>query len=145
MMPRDIIILGGLAGIVGNISKTALAWLFYFLGYTQYTFAHITAGYFVDKKFLYNPIALTIGFIGDYFLAGLLGVLIFIMLKLTGFEYAKLKGFGFGGVFYIIFFGVFMALDLTRTSLLTPLPNLLLLFPNLLFGTMTSWFLKKFS
>ncbi len=130
--------------MVGNIPKTMLTWAFHFLGWTRYTFEHITAGYFVSTKFLDNPISLVMGFLGDYTLSGFFGVIMYLMLKTTGTDYAKLKGIAFGFFVWIVFFGILMALDVTRTSILTPLPNLLLLAPNAVFGLTTCWFIERY-
>lgn len=65
-MRKDTIISGSLAGILGNIPKTIISWIYYILGYVDYTFDHIAAGYFVDTKYLETPIAVIIGFIAVY-------------------------------------------------------------------------------
>lgn len=140
----DIIIFGALAGILGNIPKTILGWLFSIFGWVRYTFCHIAAGYFVDAKFLDNPVSLAAGFITDYIVAAFLGTIMYYLLRKTGAEYAELKGIFFGGLLYVVVFGTFMSLNLTRASLLTPLPNLLMFFPHAVYGIITCWILKKY-
>jgi len=144
-MTRDTIIFGAVAGILGNIPKTLIAWLFHSLGYLRYTFIHIAAGYFVPREFIDNPVSLLTGFIADYTNAAFFGVVMFVMLQKSGMDYAELKGLGFGAFLYLIFYGAFMALDITRASLLTPLPNLLLFFPHVIYGAVTCWILKRYS
>lgn len=140
----DIISFGSFAGIIGNIPKTIIAEIFRFLGWTRYSFIHIAAGYFVDAKFLDSPVAVATGLITDFLTAALLGVLMYAMLRSTGFDFAKTKGFFFGAILYVVLFGTFMSLDLTRASLLTPLPNFLLFFPHTIFGIVTCWVLEKY-
>jgi len=143
-MPKDWIIFGVLAGFVGNIVKEALAWILYAFGWVRYTFVHIGAGYFVDAEFIDNPVSLLTGFIADWVVAGTIGVIIVYLLRITGSDYAILKGAGIGAVTYLLFYGALMALDVTRASLLTPLPNLLLFFPHLLYGGIAGWFAEKY-
>lgn len=142
---KDLIIFGALAGLLGNIPKTIIAWIFHYLGWLRYTFAHIAAGYFVDAQFLDNPVALLTGFIADYVNAAFFGVIMYYLLKKTGLDYAELKGLAFGAFLYLLFYGAFMALDITRASLLTPLPNLLLFIPHVIFGASTCWLIKRYS
>ncbi|MFP4017427.1 MAG: hypothetical protein ACLFUI_10395 [Halanaerobiales bacterium] len=78
-MFKDTIIFGLLAGFVGNIPKTLLAWTFHFLGKLRYTFAHIAAGAFVGKDLLDNPVAMATGFAADWIIAGFIGVIAFIL------------------------------------------------------------------
>lgn len=142
---KDTIIFGSIAGLLGNIPKTIIAWIFYYFGWLRYTFTHIAAGYFVDAKFLDNPVALLTGFIADYVNAAFFGVIMYYLLQKAGVDHAELKGFAFGAFLYLIFYGAFMSLDLTRASLLTPLPNLILIIPHTIFGASTCWIIKRYS
>lgn len=143
-MVKDTIIAGAVAGLIGNIPKTVIAWIFHFAGVLRYTFIHIAAGYFVPARFIDNPVSLTMGFIADYTTAAFFGFLMHLMLKKYGTDYAVLKGVGCGALLYLLFYGAFMALDITRASLLTPLPNLLLFFPHIIYGGTTCWLLKRY-
>jgi len=140
----DTIIFGAIAGMLGNIPKTIIAWIFHYFGWLRYTFIHIAAGYFVDAKFLDNPVSLATGVLADFISAGLFGAGMYYVLKKTGFTFAVSKGFAFGSFLYLLFYGALMALDITRASLLTPLPNLLLFFPHMLYGATTCWILQKY-
>lgn len=142
---NDTIIFGAIAGLLGNVPKTIIAWILHYFGLLRYTFIHIAAGYFVDKKFIDNPVSLLTGFIADYTNAAFFGVIMYYLLQKTGVDYAELKGLGFGAFLYLIFYGAFMALNITRASLLTPLPNLLLFFPHIIYGLLTCWIIKKYS
>ena len=95
-------------------------------------------------KFLDKPVSLAAGFITDYIVAAFLGTIMYYLLRKTGAEYAELKGLFFGGLLYVVVFGTFMSLNLTRASLLTPLPNLLMFFPHAVYGIITCWILKKY-
>jgi hypothetical protein len=144
-MTKDTIILGALAGLLANIPKTIIAWIFHSFGLLRYTFIHIAAGYFVPAEFIDNPVSLLTGFIADFTTAAFLGVIMLLIIRWSGTDYAELKGLGMGAFLYIIFYGAFMALDITRASLLTPLPNLLLFFPHIIYGAATCWIIKKYT
>ena len=140
----DIIMFGALAGVLGNIPKTILAWIFSYFGWLKYNFFHISAGYFVDAQFLDNPLSLLTGIIVDNLDAAFFGAILYFMLRKTGGDYAEFKGFFFGALLYVVIFGTFMSLDLTRASILTPLPNFLMLFPHAIYGVVTAWIIKKY-
>lgn len=144
-MRRDSIIEGALAGVAANIAKEVLTWAMHFAGWVRYTFVHIAAGYFVDAKFLDSPVSLAIGFLNDFTVSAILGVFTLYLLKATGRDYAVIKGIGFGLLTYIIFYGLLMAMDVTRASLLTPLPNLLLFIPHVIFGGLTAFLLEHYA
>lgn len=143
-MRRDLVATGVLWGLVGNLFKEAAVWPLHWLGWVRYTFVHIAAGYFVDQKMIDNPVALATGFLTDFTLAAVLGVLLYYLLRRTGGDYAILKGAVYGLITYALFYGLLMALDVTRASLLTPLPNLLLAFPHALYGVCTAYFLRRY-
>ncbi len=144
-MFKDSIVLGVLAGFAGNIFKEAIAWSFHYLGYLRYTFVHIAAGTFVPQEFLDSPVSLTMGFIADWIIAGFMGVIIVQLIRRTGNDYPIFKAIGTSALLYVLFYGILMALDVTRASLLTPLPNLLLIFPHLIFGLFAGWFIKRYN
>lgn len=143
-MRHDSIVTGALAGLLGNLAKEAVVWPLHLLGWVRYTFVHIAAGYYVDAKMIDNPVSLAAGFITDFTIAAFFGVVLLYVLKFTGKDYAILKGVGFGLFTYIIFYGLLMALDVTRASLLTPLPNLLLFIPHVIFGGLAAYLLERF-
>lgn len=112
------------------------------MGWTRYNFGQIAAGYFVKEEVVSNSIAVVTGYIADYILAMLLGVVIVYVFRIMGRDYAVFKGLLFGGISYIFLYGVAMALNFTRVSLLTPLPNLVLLVPHVVFGATAAWAVK---
>lgn len=52
----DPIILGAVAGVIGNIPKTILTITFYYFGWVRYTFSQLAAGLFMKQEVLSNPL-----------------------------------------------------------------------------------------
>ncbi len=140
----DTILAGALAGWMGNIAKEILTWTFHFLGWVRYTFVHIAAGFYYSVENLDAPLSLVTGAITDWTIAAVFGILLLHILRYTGTDYAVFKGIAFGSLVYIITFGIGMAMDITRATLITPLPDFLLLMAHLLIGAVTAWALRRF-
>ena len=141
---QDSIVMGALAGLVGNLAKEVIVWPMYFLGWLHYPFVYLAASYFVDRSSIHNPLSLAKGFITDYAIAAILGVVLLYLLRYTGKDYALIKGLLLGLFVHIGIYGLLMAFHATRISILTPLPNLLLVVPHVVFGTATAWVLKRY-
>lgn len=144
MKIKDTIVAGVLAGWIGNVVKETLTWLFHFMGWVRYTFVHISAGFYYSIDNLNAPLSLVTGAITDWTIAGTFGTFLLLLLRYTGIDYAIFKGIGFGALVYIITFGIGMAMDITRASLLTPLPDFLLLMSHLAIGGVSGWALQKY-
>jgi len=141
---KDTIIAGVLAGWMGNVVKETLTWSFYFMGWVSYTFVHIASGFYYSKENIDAPFSLVTGAITDWTIAGTFGVVLLYLLRYTGSDYAVFKGIGLGSLVYIITFGIGMALDITRATLITPLPDFLLLISHLFIGAVSGWALGKY-
>lgn len=100
---EDNVIIGILAGFVGNIPKEIIVWGFRFTGYLRYTFVHIAAGTFVPKEFLDNPVSLAIGVISDWIMVGFIGVITVYFIRFTGNRYPLIKSV-FVSSFFILFY-----------------------------------------
>jgi len=141
---EDKVMLGILAGFFGNIPKEIISWIFHSIGYLRYTFVHIAAGAFVPQEFIDNPVSLATGIVADWIMVGIIGTLTVYFIEFTDDNYPIIKSIFLSSAFYIILYGALMALDVTRASLLTPLPNLLLYIPHLAMGSGIGWFIKKY-
>lgn len=144
-MKRDILLFGGLAGVVGNIPKEILTWIMYFFGWIKYTFDHICAGIYVSPSYLREPSALLLGIMVDFVQAGIFGGSILYILKKTGGEERwVLKGLVLGFGMFLICFGGLRRMMSPKIMIVTPLENLLYLPPNVIYALTTTWFIKKF-
>ncbi len=143
-MRRDILIFGIIAGFIGNIPKLIITQVFHYFGWVKYGFIHIAAGYFVSKEYIFEPLSLATGILTDFFTAGLMGVLFLYIIRKTDNDYPVIKSLIMGVSVYIVLFGTFMALDLTRASLLTPLPNFLLIIPHTVLGLVVGIIIERY-
>lgn len=98
----------------------------------------------MGKEVLANPIAMITGYFADFTLAVLLGVMLVYVMRIMGKDYAIIKGIMFGAASYVLIYGIAMTLNFTRVSLLTPLPNFVLLFPHVIFGGIAGWVIKRY-
>ena len=142
-MRQDSVVMGALAGLAGNLAKEFIVWPMYFLGWVHYPFVFLAASFFVDRSSIRNPLALAKGFITDYAIAAILGIALLYLLRRTGKDYALFKGLLLGLFVHIGLYGLVMALRATRITILTPLPNLLLVIPHVVFGMVAAWVLKR--
>lgn len=143
-MTKDSLVFGSLAGITGNIFKEALSWGFYGLGLFNLTFVHMCAGILVNQEFVKSHLGLVIGFLVDYTIAGILGILIYILLKKTGTDLIIVKGLFFGVGIFLSCYGIIRPLISSINGNFLPLTVILYLMPNLIFGLTVSLFIKKY-
>ena len=143
-MLKDTILFGGTAGVIGNIGKEVITWVFYYLGLTRYTFEHFCAGIYVSPAHLNEPAAFLLGFLTDFTFAAIFGITILIIIKKTGTDFWIIKGLVFGIGIYVLCYGILRPLISSKVIIQAPLTNLLFIIPNLLFGLIVSWFIHRF-
>ncbi len=143
-MTKDRILLGGLAGMVGNIPKELMAWIMYWFGWIRYTFDHFCAGIFVPPAAVYDPVAIVLGLINDFVFSGIYGVLFYLIFKKTGVGRWFLKSLVMGFGLFTICFGILRPLLAPKLVVVEPLVNLLYLAPNVMYSVVTCWFIQKF-
>jgi hypothetical protein len=143
-MKHDVIIFGGLAGVVGNIFKEVISWGFYFSGLINYTYDHFCAGLVVNPAgYVKMLFAVFIGTMIDFTVAAVFGVIMYFVMRKTGTQYWLFKGLGFGMVIFLICFAVLRPTFSIKIES-TPLQALMYMIPNLVYGVITCWFLKKY-
>ncbi len=143
-MPKDTIIIGGLAGIIGNVFKELLTWGLYFTGLIKYTFVHFCAGIVVfPARYIKDPFSIIIGILIDYTLAVFFSLMLYFVMKKIGTDHWVLKGIGFG---MLVFLTCYAVLRPTFSIIIESPPLIVLMYmiPNWVYGVITSWFIKKF-
>jgi hypothetical protein len=97
-MTKNAFIISTMAGIVGNLAKEIISWIFYFLGLVEYAFCHLCAGIFIDPHQLRALLAVLIGMFMDYTIATFFGLICFCIYRMTGGGYHLLRGIAYGGL-----------------------------------------------
>ncbi|NLG84755.1 MAG: hypothetical protein GX493_09180 [Firmicutes bacterium] len=101
-MRQDSIVMGALAGTVGNLVKEFVVCPMYFLGWIHYPFVHLAASFFVKRSTIRNPLSLAKGFLTDYSVAAILGIFLLYVLTYTGKDHAVFKGMLLGLFVHIV-------------------------------------------
>jgi hypothetical protein len=143
-MSKDIIVFGATAGIIGNTVKTIISLIFYYMGYLEKTYIHISSGYFVTLSQLEKPITLINGLFSDFIYAGFLGILIYIILINTNTNFIILKGIFFGGFIHVVNNGVLLFCTMNEITMIDPLNYLLLFISCTFYGLVTCLLIKKY-
>lgn len=104
----------------------------------------MSAGIFINEGALGNPFALIMGYISDFAVASLLGILLVYIMKITGKDYPISKGFLYGVMIHIVVYGLAKTLNITSVELLNPLSNFIVLFPNIIFGIFSALFIERY-
>ena len=107
-MPRDIILIGAIIGILANALKLSTNYFLYLLNYTNVVFWQITASRFLGQNDLFIPAAYLIGGIADITVTAALGVLFVTVIYFTGKRRLWIKGIGFGLFVWVSLFGTLL-------------------------------------
>ena len=103
---KDPLILGAVAGLMGNSVKLAGNLINrHIFGFSGTTYPEISAGLFMTKKERKKKTGLAVGTLGDFTIGAMLGVPIVYMLRYTGRDLAALKGLGVGHFAWIALYG----------------------------------------
>ncbi|ACB86229.1 hypothetical protein [Natranaerobius thermophilus] len=140
LFKKDIIILGVIAGLIGNSAKLILAFILNNLGLMTKTYLDIAGNYFQHDS-LDNIYGIINSLLADFFYGGFLGVVLYILIRNTDMNYIKLKGLLFGGLLHVVHNGIFVFGEFNPTTL-DDLNQFMLLFPTLLYGLVTAWTLE---
>lgn len=139
----DAIVFGGLAGCVGNIFKEVLIWGFYFSGLIHYGFVHFCVGLVVNPAvYVKDSLAIVVGIMIDFTIAAFFSIAMYLIMRRIGTDYWLLKGLGFGMMVFLLCFGILRPSFSIRIET-TPLQALLYMIPNLAYGVVTCWLIKR--
>ena len=143
---RDTITIGSIAGIVPTFIMTVYKGLLKLLGFNFISTWETAASILLNEKLINTPVGLIIGFIGQFSLGAIFGVVVAYMLKFTGKDYYLIKGVGAGALCWLStvgFFMRFLGIQLQgRSDLFT---NLLTVIDFVLMGTVSSLVVKKYA
>lgn len=135
----DMILRGGLAGMIGYTACGLSNLVFYALGILPSTGIHYNAVFLTAPNTPITSFTLLIGVIAGYVTGPFVGVIIAYILSRTGYNYAWLKGYGVATVLWPVHVAIIpnlMALRLYST--LPPIMVFACYFFEALFGIVTA-------
>lgn len=98
---KDWILLGAMAGFIGTLADEIVHWTAVLSGIVQSTTGH----YISQLIFPHQPVTMPLLLMGEFthLLAGaVLGLAVILIFKASGFDYAIIKGAGFGAAMWIV-------------------------------------------
>ncbi len=106
MVVRDRVLLGIIAGVIGNIAKDASDTTLNTLGIAKGNYGQLATAPLTGERYKKTRIGLVVGYLADFILAAGLGVPIIYLLSHTGKDYAKIKGAGVGLAEWLLVIGL---------------------------------------
>lgn len=102
---KDPIVLGGIAGFIGNLAKNLGNEVSIALSFSKLSYAEIAGGVFMKRRETMTPLGKAIGYFGDSAIGGALGVGLVYVLKATGKDHAIAKGIGYSHIVWTVLVG----------------------------------------
>jgi hypothetical protein len=93
----DILVAGGLAGLLGAAVRLLFTWATYLIGLQRFTLSHVYALLYVQEI---TPIGLVVGTLAFAFGWSAVGVILSQLFAWYGFKYWWIKGPGLAGVLW---------------------------------------------
>jgi hypothetical protein len=111
---KDRFLLGAVAGLGGNLVKTAIVKLAKRFNWSEFNGSEKAAGMLLPAHKITQPSGRLVGYIADNVIAITLGTAAVYMLSLAGRDKAALKGALSGQVMWSIFYGVLSTMGATQ-------------------------------
>lgn len=121
---KDRVTLGIVAGILGNLVKQGLSFLFKELGLIKITAPDKAGGMFVSKRKVKKPMGSVLGIIADFCIACKLSILLVYILSGTGKDNHILKGLSLGSSAWAIMYGFLSRIGGTGFNIIRPRDSL---------------------
>ena len=142
----DIILAGGLAGMIGYVACGLSNLILYVLGILPTTGIHYNAVFLTAPNTPISTLTIIIGIIAGLIVTGpFVGVIIAYLLSRTGYDYAWLKGFGVAVVLWPVHVAIIP--NLMAPRLFTTLPPIMVFacfFFEAIFGIVTALAVQYF-
>ena len=143
---RDTITMGTIAGFISTTVMTIIVWIVRLLGYEFITTWETATHIFLTKKLIHTPIGYLTGFLGQFSLGAIYGVIVAYTLRFTGKDFYILKGIGVGAVVWLASIGFFMhLLGIQIEGRGDPLSNLMAIIEFIILGIINSYVVKKYA
>jgi hypothetical protein len=137
---RDNLIGGAVAGAIGGLAEMASGFIPIMTGLARSTTVHAAISFMAPAATRPGPLSVVLGIISHLTVAGLLGLVLFYILRFTGTDHYLLKGLGMALAVYVLFTNGLGPLFVSR-GLLAPDPatQLSILGSHLVGGMVTAF------
>lgn len=135
---NDRLILGVLAGVLGNLPKAAVELAGKMTGWAESDCPDRAAGMLVPRRQVHSKKGRIIGRVADMVMAAMLGVATTYALSATGKDKAVLKGVVLGQTMWTMLYGVLGTLGTTRVRTVQPRTALTELVGHTVYGAATA-------
>lgn len=143
---RDTITIGTIAGLVSTTVMTIINWTVRLLGFKFITTWETATHIFLNKALIHTPTGYIVGFVGQFALGSIFGVLVAYTLRFTGKDFYILKGIGMGAVVWLASIGFFMHfLNIQIQGRGEPLSNLIAILDFIVLGIIDSYIVKRYA
>jgi hypothetical protein len=142
---RDTITIGTIAGLVATMVMSLFNFLIRLLGFEFINTWETAANIFLIPSLIHTPIGYFIGWVAQFILGSIFGLVVAFTLRVTGKDFYLLKGIGVGALVWMVSIGFFMRLLHIkiggRSDLFT---NLLAVVQFNIMGIITSTIVNKY-
>ena len=139
----DIILRGGIAGVIGYAACSTVGLVLYLLRLLPYTGFHYNIIFFHAAETPLTPLTWATGIIAGFVTGAFVGVIIAYLIDRTGYDYSWLKGLGVGIVLWPVHVAVIPNLFAYRLySVLPPIMVFACFFFEAVFGIVTGIMVK---
>ncbi len=142
-MKKDPILFGTVIGLLANVVKLTVNYLAFWFGFTEVVFWRLTATNFLAQEFLFDPLALVVGAVGDLVVAATLGVIFIYLLKFCGSKYLWFKAIGFALLAWVGLFGTLLGSQVEAKVPQTVSGVLVTIVAHSVFGLALAYFTKR--
>lgn len=137
---------GTFAGILGDLVKLAVNLVLYIIGVAGTTSLHIAAAALLPARVAQGPPFLMLGLVVEMLVAAGLGILGAYLVRATGRDFLWLKGIVYGGIIWVIGYGLLAPLLAPRWLVLPNLAtSMAMLAAHLAYGLTTLFIVGRYA
>lgn len=105
---RDLVLLGGIAGVLGHLARDIWSYFAKQLGLAKFYIWQRTADLFIDGKEIHSFFGTLVGILGDIVFGAVLGVTFVYFLKFTNAKNIIIKGWGMGMASWLLLYAILL-------------------------------------
>ncbi|HBE76226.1 MAG TPA: hypothetical protein DDW65_00335 [Firmicutes bacterium] len=143
-MFKNKIILGVFAGLTATIVKDAINQTLYSLTIMKTLFAEYASGVFVSAMEARTMCGSILGYLIDFGLSSLFGIIFVFLLEKTKPKYIPFQGVLFGSALFIVIYGALISFGITAVKERTLSDAFIMIIIHFLYGLTLGIFVQKF-